>query len=311
MLLSAFPKSRPPRRSWLTCQEIFNLLSLLVSSSLPFIAWSFCSSPSIFWPLFPSEKTVIDPGTVGFTMVYNATAERLLQEPALEPPPGVERHMGARSPAAYYVCAVFCSVVPGTLLCLRLYTKTHILKRTDLTDCLQPHSKTLSCGCWHPVDLTVLAYVINKCWWKVLDCSLMNLFSSCLLGCWSLGDSVSAQVEQHINGIWPYKRRMMSCSYGPPVEISWWKRQADMAAVGVGGWDRVQPGNIDRQERHPTPVHPDLCAHQNCRSGALHRFLDLDRSHRQLEFRLLLGQHLHLLARAEILGYADYGRQLY
>ena len=57
-------------------------------------------------------------------MVYNATAERLLQEPALEAPPGVERHMGARSPAAYYVCAVFCAVVPGTLLCLRLYTKT-------------------------------------------------------------------------------------------------------------------------------------------------------------------------------------------
>ncbi|KAL8749337.1 MAG: hypothetical protein Q9199_007748 [Rusavskia elegans] len=71
-------------------------------------------------------------------MVFNATAERLLHAPALDTPPGVHRHMSTQSPeqAGVYVCSVLVAVVPGTLLCLRLYTKIRILRRTDLTDYL-------------------------------------------------------------------------------------------------------------------------------------------------------------------------------
>ncbi|KAL9613858.1 MAG: hypothetical protein Q9204_008868 [Flavoplaca sp. TL-2023a] len=46
--------------------------------------------------------------------------------------------MSTRSPeqAGVYVCSVLVAVVPGILLCLRLYTKVRVLKRTDLTDYL-------------------------------------------------------------------------------------------------------------------------------------------------------------------------------
>ena len=76
----------------------------------------------------------------GLAMVFNATAERLLNAPALNTPPGVERHMSTRSPeqVGVYICSVLVAVVPGILLCLRLYTKVRILRRTDLTDCLLP-----------------------------------------------------------------------------------------------------------------------------------------------------------------------------
>ncbi|KAL8913226.1 MAG: hypothetical protein Q9171_001940 [Xanthocarpia ochracea] len=78
-------------------------------------------------------------------MGFNETAERLLRAPALDTPNGVERHMSTQSPeqAGVYVCAVFVAVVPGILLCLRLYTKVRILRRTNLTD-----------------YLTILAYVM-------------------------------------------------------------------------------------------------------------------------------------------------------
>ena len=71
-------------------------------------------------------------------MALNETAHRLLHEPALRTPPGDERLMSTRSPeqAGVYVCSVLVAVVPGILLCLRLYTKLRILKRTDLTDYL-------------------------------------------------------------------------------------------------------------------------------------------------------------------------------
>ena len=82
----------------------------------------------------------------GLAMVFNATAQRLLHAPALSTPPGVQRHMSTHSPeqAGVYVCSVLVAVVPGTLLCLRLYTKIRILKRTDLTDCThQPLPKPI------------------------------------------------------------------------------------------------------------------------------------------------------------------------
>ncbi len=82
-------------------------------------------------------------------MAFNETAERLLQAPALDTPHGVERHMSTRSPeqAGVYVCSVLVAVVPGILLCLRLYTKIRILRRTDLTDCLRLPFLDLSCCC--------------------------------------------------------------------------------------------------------------------------------------------------------------------
>ncbi|CAL8580356.1 hypothetical protein XPA_006085 [Xanthoria parietina] len=71
-------------------------------------------------------------------MAFNASAERLLYEPALDTPPGLHRHMSTQSPeqAGVYVCSVLVAVVPGTLLCLRLYTKLRILRRSDWTDYL-------------------------------------------------------------------------------------------------------------------------------------------------------------------------------
>ena len=82
-------------------------------------------------------------------MIYNATAERLLHAPALDPPHGFERHLSIHSPeqAGVYVCSVFVAIVPGVMLCLRLYTKIRILRRTDLTDCLWLSLHHLLCCC--------------------------------------------------------------------------------------------------------------------------------------------------------------------
>lgn len=84
-----------------------------------------------------------------FAMTFNATAQRLLHAPALDTPPGVERHMSTRSPEqiGVYFCAVLVAVVPGILLCLRMYVKLRIYRRTDVTDCLQPPFLARSCFC--------------------------------------------------------------------------------------------------------------------------------------------------------------------
>lgn len=52
-------------------------------------------------------------------------------------PRGVERHMSthSREQIGIYFCSVLVAGVPGIRLCLRLYTKVRILRRTDLTDC--------------------------------------------------------------------------------------------------------------------------------------------------------------------------------
>lgn len=69
------------------------------------------------------------------------TTLALLEGPALTPPNGVIPSVTNRSDEQhwYYVCVSFCTVVPGVLLLLRLYTKLRIVRKVDLTDCpIQP-----------------------------------------------------------------------------------------------------------------------------------------------------------------------------
>lgn len=61
-----------------------------------------------------------------------------LELPALNPPPGHESHLVTHDPKALTWCwftTVMCTVIPGILLVLRLYTRTYILRKTDMTDC--------------------------------------------------------------------------------------------------------------------------------------------------------------------------------
>lgn len=67
-----------------------------------------------------------------------------LQQPALETPSGVISQFPTThsdEQAWYYVCVTLSTVVPGTLLLLRLYTKLSIVRRVDLTDCSIPPSR--------------------------------------------------------------------------------------------------------------------------------------------------------------------------
>ena len=60
------------------------------------------------------------------------------QRPALPTPPGVVSDFPTTaSPDQFwlYVTAVLCSVIPGLLLILRLYTKMRIIRKTDMSDC--------------------------------------------------------------------------------------------------------------------------------------------------------------------------------
>ncbi|KAL8858966.1 MAG: hypothetical protein Q9178_004447 [Gyalolechia marmorata] len=68
----------------------------------------------------------------------NVTESVLLDGPALQPPPGVAANVTNRSDELfwYYVCVPVCTVIPGILLCLRLYTKLRIIRKVDLTDYL-------------------------------------------------------------------------------------------------------------------------------------------------------------------------------
>ena len=62
------------------------------------------------------------------------------KEPALKTPPGVtSRFPITHSDAArvwFDVCATLSTVVAGTLLLLRIYTRLRILRKVDMTDCL-------------------------------------------------------------------------------------------------------------------------------------------------------------------------------
>ncbi|KAF7513290.1 hypothetical protein GJ744_009711 [Endocarpon pusillum] len=64
------------------------------------------------------------------------SAKNPLEEPALQPPPGVEAHVTNRSDEQnyFYVCITLSTVVPGILLLIRLYTKARLIKKIDLSD---------------------------------------------------------------------------------------------------------------------------------------------------------------------------------
>ena len=72
-------------------------------------------------------------------MTRNArdTISEILEGPALKPPPGIEVvEITNTDPAQkyYYPMAVLCTVVPGVLLLLRLYTRLRVYRKFDLTD---------------------------------------------------------------------------------------------------------------------------------------------------------------------------------
>lgn len=61
-----------------------------------------------------------------------------LQQPALAMPPGVISEFPTRrssDQAWYHVFVVLATVIPGTLLLIRLYTKLRIVRKVDVTDC--------------------------------------------------------------------------------------------------------------------------------------------------------------------------------
>lgn len=87
-----------------------------------------------------------------------------LQQPAFETPPDVvslfpTTHSDEQ--AWFFVVATLSSVVPGTLLLLRLYTKVHIVRRVDLTDCTIPHSQICGAGSNEDIGLTAASFVSN------------------------------------------------------------------------------------------------------------------------------------------------------
>jgi hypothetical protein len=61
---------------------------------------------------------------------------QLLDEAALDPPHGVTPHFTTESNDQkwFYVAAVFCTVVPGVLFIMRLYTRLRIIRKMDATD---------------------------------------------------------------------------------------------------------------------------------------------------------------------------------
>lgn len=68
--------------------------------------------------------------------VSSTPIEVLLAQPALNPPPGVERHMSTKSQEQQYFVlgAVFCIAIPGIVVVLRVYTKLTIIRKWDAAD---------------------------------------------------------------------------------------------------------------------------------------------------------------------------------
>ena len=63
----------------------------------------------------------------------------VLQQPALATPSGVvSQFPTTNSPeqAWWYVCVVLCTLIPGVLLIIRLYTKLYIIRKADVADCM-------------------------------------------------------------------------------------------------------------------------------------------------------------------------------
>lgn len=64
----------------------------------------------------------------------------LLDGPALPPAEGVTPQLNNHSgeQVLYFVVASLCTIIPGALLLLRLYTRLRVFRKVDLTDCKQP-----------------------------------------------------------------------------------------------------------------------------------------------------------------------------
>lgn len=105
-----------------------------------------------FIALFASVRTERTP---------TAMADQL-QHPALETPPDVVSRFPTThsdEQAWFYVSATLSAVVPGTLLLLRLYTKLHVVRKVDLTDCsLSPFRLVIPISN-KDVDITILSFV--------------------------------------------------------------------------------------------------------------------------------------------------------
>lgn len=54
------------------------------------------------------------------------------------PPPGVEANVTNHSDQQkyFYVCITLATVVPGVLLLIRWYTKARLVRKIELSDCL-------------------------------------------------------------------------------------------------------------------------------------------------------------------------------
>lgn len=64
------------------------------------------------------------------------------EEPALVTPPGLISQFPtthSNEQKWFFVCVIICAAVSGFFLLLRLYTKLHIVRKLDLTDCLMSH----------------------------------------------------------------------------------------------------------------------------------------------------------------------------
>ena len=69
-----------------------------------------------------------------------------LQEPALKTPSGVISQFPttkSHEQVWFYIAVTLSTVVPGTLLLLRLYTKLRIIRKVDIIDCSIPALETV------------------------------------------------------------------------------------------------------------------------------------------------------------------------
>ena len=78
--------------------------------------------------------------TMARTTSSAAATLTALDGPALLPPAGATSDLTNKSSQQnwYYFFISLCTIIPGVLLLLRLYTKINIVRKLDLTDCLTP-----------------------------------------------------------------------------------------------------------------------------------------------------------------------------
>lgn len=150
----------------------------------------------------PSElSTYLSSASVEVTSTAMADP---LQEPALQTPPGVISQFPTThsdEQAWYYVCAILSSIIPGTLLILRLYTKLRVVRKVDLTDCsISPSRFTLPIltgNRYHRVIIRKPRRNRNSLIGRLIK--LISSFSWC---CSAVDDCVSAMEQAYTNGIY-------------------------------------------------------------------------------------------------------------